>query len=106
MNKYILTTEILAEGDRIEDISEIQDLFNEVLIAKGYNLTNDNLELIINAEYRVCSECGKDFTRGYVIEGGLNYYCSDECLSKNITPEEYETLFDEGNGETYWTEFE
>ena len=52
---------------------------------------------------RVCSECGKPMYEGYCIENGAEYYCSEECLHKNLTDEEYENLYDEGRGDSYWT---
>ena len=52
---------------------------------------------------RVCSECGKPMTEGFCIEDGAEYYCSEECLHKNLTEEEYESLYDEGRGNSYYT---
>lgn len=52
---------------------------------------------------RVCCECGKPMTEGYCIENGAEYYCSEECLHKNLTDEEYENLYDEGRGDSYYT---
>lgn len=54
---------------------------------------------------RICSECGRVMTEGYCIENGLDYYCSDECLHKNMTQEEYLELYDDGNGDSYYTEW-
>ena len=31
-------------------------------------------------EERICSACGKPMNKGYCIEGGMEYYCCDECL--------------------------
>jgi hypothetical protein len=55
---------------------------------------------------RKCSECGKGMNEGCVIEGGMAYYCSDECLHKHVTPEEFEELYADGDGDTYWTDWE
>ena len=55
---------------------------------------------------RTCSHCGKGMHSGYCIEGGQAYYCSDECLHANMTQEEYLNLYDEGNGDSYYTEWE
>lgn len=52
--------------------------------------------------FRVCDECGKPMIEGYVVDG-CDTYCSDECLHKHITDEEYEELYNNGNGDTYWT---
>ena len=35
----------------------------------------------------------------------MEYYCSDECLEKNMTREEFEELYDGGEGDSYWTEW-
>jgi len=65
---------------------------------------------------RKCSECGKGMNEGYVIEGAGECYCSDGCLHKNITPEEFSEFYignqddddDDGSGDIqiFWTEWE
>ena len=55
---------------------------------------------------RECSECGNLMLSGYCIENGLEYYCSDECLHKHLSNDEYMELYDDGNGDTYYTEWE
>ncbi len=55
---------------------------------------------------RICSECSKRMTEGYCIEGGTAYFCSDQCLTKNMTKDEYNDLYDDGNGDSYWTTWE
>ena len=56
-------------------------------------------------DFRICSECGKHMGQGYVIDAGLEYYCSDECLHKHYTEEEYLELYADGYGDSYWTEW-
>lgn len=55
---------------------------------------------------RKCNICGKSMKSGYVIDGGLEYYCSDKCLHKIYTEKEWNDLYDEGNSDNYWTEWE
>lgn len=55
---------------------------------------------------RICSECKKKMNKGYCIENGLEYYCTDECLNKHYTEEEYLKMYDDGNGDSYYTEWE
>jgi hypothetical protein len=43
---------------------------------------------------------------GYVIDGGFAYYCSDECLHKVYSEEEWLELYAEGESDSYWTEWE
>ena len=64
---------------------------------------NDLINYFTNG--RECSECGKEMNEGYCIDNGLEYYCSDECLHKHYTEEEYEEMYDDGNGDSYWTEW-
>ena len=52
--------------------------------------------------FRVCDECGRPMIEGYVVNG-CDTYCSDECLHKHLTDEEFNNLYDDGNGDTYWT---
>lgn len=55
--------------------------------------------------FRRCSECGEKMREGYVIENGLEYYCSDECLHKHYTEEEWNEMYSD-DGDSYWTEWE
>lgn len=55
---------------------------------------------------RTCCNCGAGMDEGYVIEGGVQLYCSDDCLHLQISPDEFEKLYDDGNGDSYWTEWE
>lgn len=55
--------------------------------------------------HRVCSHCGKVMQEGYCIENGMAYYCSDECLKAEMTWEEYEELYNDGDGDSYYTDW-
>jgi hypothetical protein len=55
---------------------------------------------------RTCDECGAGMNEGYCIGGGVSYYCSDECLHRNITAAEFEEQYANGEGDSYWTEWE
>lgn len=98
----------VCEGDNIETGSKVDE--------KGEIINNETVDILIvitgdcknliGEKVRICSQCKKIMTDGYCIEGGIEYYCSDECLYKNITKEEYLELFDNGEGDTYWTIWE
>lgn len=68
-----------------------------------YMWYKNNCEEDRDEHTRVCSECGKRFASGYVIENGLEYYCSDECLHKNYSDEEWKELYNNGESDSYWT---
>jgi len=53
-------------------------------------------------EERICSVCGKPMKEGYCLDGGLEYYCSDECLHRDFTDEEWQDECKE-NPDSYWT---
>lgn len=64
------------------------------------------MEIIENdEEFRVCDDCKCIMQEGYCIDGGYAYYCSEDCLHKHYTEEEWEELYDNGNSESYWTEW-
>ena len=88
--------------EKIEETSaDIKEFMADFVIrhSKASELV-DELDL---EHIRVCSECGKPMTEGFCIEDGAEYYCSEECLHKNLTEEEYENLYDEGRGNSYYT---
>lgn len=51
-----------------------------------------------------CTVCNKEMSEGYVVNDGLENYCSKECLNTKITDDEYKQLYEEGYA--YWTTFE
>lgn len=109
----VLRQEVLA-SDRLADY------FHELVKEKGGISPEDIQEFMANyvmkysspeslvdeldlEHIRVCSECGKPMYEGYCIEDGAEYYCSDECLHKNLSGKQFEKLYDEGRGNSYWT---
>ena len=55
---------------------------------------------------RNCTACSAGMNEGYHIGGnGIEYYCSDACLHTEITHEEYMELYDDGEGDSYWTDW-
>ena len=93
---YVLLKEKIDEAT-----ADIKEFMADFVIrhSKASELV-DELDL---EHIRMCSECGKPMTEGFCIEDGAEYYCSEECLHKNLTEEEYENLYDEGRGNSYYT---
>jgi len=54
---------------------------------------------------RECTACGKGMNEGYCIESGIEYYCSDACLHTEMTPAEWLELYNDGEGDSYWTDW-
>ena len=94
---YVLLKEKIDEA-----AADIKEFMADFVIrhSKASELV-DELDLL--EHIRVCSECGKPMMEGFCIEDGAEYYCSEECLHKNLTEEEYENLYDDGQGNSYWT---
>ena len=93
---YVLLKEKIDEA-----AADIKEFMADFVIrhSKASELV-DELDL---EHIRMCSECGKPMTEGFCIEDGAEYYCSEECLHKNLTEEEYENLYDDGRGNSYYT---
>ena len=55
---------------------------------------------------RICSKCSKALIgEGFVIDGGAMHYCSEECLYQDISPLEWEELYNSGD-DNYWTSWD
>ena len=93
---YVLLKEKIDEA-----AADIKEFMADFVIrhSKASELV-DELDL---KHVRACSECGKPMTEGFCIEDGAEYYCSEDCLHKNLSDEEYENLYDDGRGNSYWT---
>ena len=88
--------------EKIEEVAiDIKEFMADFCIQHA--TTSELVDELDLEHIRVCSECGKPMYEGYCIENGAEYYCSDECLHKNLKEEEYERLYDDGRGDTYWT---
>ena len=122
--KMEIANQILQmSGNDYEDVTNNMRIFADVLETIEEHINDDIITFKYNPmgawylveedeqdqgeeETRTCSECHKKMTEGYCIENGMAYYCSDECLHKNMTQEEYLELYDDGNGDSYYTEWE
>ena len=60
-------------------------------VENAINSKLDDLEDTV--EIRICDECGKLMVEGYCIDGGMEYYCSDACLYKNYTKEQWLAIY-------------
>lgn len=52
---------------------------------------------------RECHECGKVMTSGFVAD--CVPYCTEACLHKHFTPEEWADLYEEEPDLYYWTDW-
>jgi hypothetical protein len=62
-----------------------------------------------------CDNCGAGMNEGYVIEGANECYCSDKCLHKNVSPDDFQKYYignidddddDIGDIQIYWTDWQ
>lgn len=63
----------------------------------------DDYELEADDNFRVCTCCRELMPDGYVIDDGLEYFCSDDCLHSTYTHEEYMEMY--FNDDAYWTQW-
>ena len=85
------------ENECEEEYDAIIDTFREYVIANGVKYS------------RKCDKCGCGMNEGYVVYNGEEHYCSEECLNKVYTAEQwtkmYEESEEEGGSDNYWTEW-
>lgn len=88
-------------GGGISEEEDIREFMTDYVMKHSDTKTLvDELDL---EHVRACSECGKPMYEGFCIEDGAEYYCSEDCLHKHLSEEEYNNLYDEGRGDSYWT---
>ncbi len=56
---------------------------------------------------RVCSHCGRLMHRGWCVENGEAYFCSEECVKENCsrTGQDASLVLNCGGEHAYWTEW-
>ena len=100
---------LTVEGLKIAG-AEIKDVVENYIV---YNFEGEEYvdEILIYDERGIvwttpahfCSECGELMIEGYCISDGFKYFCSDECLYKNYSKEEYDKMYEEDNA--YWAQW-
>ena len=80
-----------------DEYNAVTETFQNYIIANGIKYA------------RKCDKCKNGMNSGYLIGNGDEYYCSDECLNKVYTPEEWQLMADDEETDeafNYWTEWE
>ena len=85
-------------SDRIlKEIPEIKKLiFEKIKNEEKFKLNNEYYA-------RKCTECNKGMNKGYFDDG--NYFCDDDCLNINYTPEQWKQEVKNNPDKCYWTEW-
>ena len=52
---------------------------------------------------RICDECHRPMIEGFCIDDGREHYCSEQCLHRFYSDKEYEAMYNQGKGNSYWT---
>lgn len=94
-------------GDEIES-GIYEEIEMEIWRENDFYMKIDNSFNIIKYDEehtRICSECKSKMTSGY-ITGNFDYYCSDKCLHKHYTEEEWKELHEKYEHDYYWTSWE
>ena len=112
LRTYSTLFEIEANSQQ-EAIKKFYDLGDSIYTEEMAQMHILSEEVRGDKYARLCSNCGKPMNEGYVVDGGTDYYCSDNCLHAEILPEEWErltneedTLLGSGSDNNYWTEWE
>ena len=99
---------ILIEGDGLCAI--YADGYFDFVCTAGneleHILASRSLTLKELKEERFCSQCESPMQEGFYFESDGTQYCSEDCLTKVISLEEYLKIYDNGKGDAYWTSWE
>lgn len=95
----------LLEKANNSELKEYLEMLNKEIRLSDLAI-KEGMEEDDEEDIRKCSECNTPMKEGYCISGGCEYYCSDECLHKHISPDEWIELYDDGNSDSYYTEWE
>jgi hypothetical protein len=89
--------------DFLPDENDAKEIAN--ILGTNTNCIFDLLGLNEEEESRNCSECNKVMSEGYVVNGGEEYYCKDECLHKHYTAEQWVEMHNNGESDSYYTQW-
>jgi len=113
--KWIVVEDLLRKATKgtSEEIYSTEDLDRfasnygrTIEIYDGNHIANSFVDYFrdTSKECRRCSVCGRLMQEGYCVDAGWKYYCSDECLHKDFTDEEWEEEC-KNNDQSYWTQW-
>ena len=102
--------EILIESDEVCTIYNMDEWIFKFVYTTRFELNvalaTQNLHMKdLEEDERLCSESGVLMQEGIYFESEGTQYCSEECLTKVITWEDYLAIHDNGNGDAYWTDW-
>lgn len=108
--QIVVQNGILVESDQFCAIYDIDEGHFKFVCTTSFELsimlaTQDLHIRDPEEEERLCSECGTPMQEGFCFESDATQYCSEECLTKVITWNEYLAIHDNGNGDAYWTDW-
>lgn len=109
--EIVIANGILIEGDQLCAVYDLDDqafYYVSGLIEDLYTILACqylSLEMDSPEEQRLCAECGTPMQEGFYFESDGTQYCSEACLTKVITWEDYLAIHDNGDGDAYWTDW-
>lgn len=99
-------TECMEQLRKLAELQGIELEARDALLTTWSVLQHITDDTFDDCNYtKTCDACGRVMLEGYCIDDGDEYYCSDNCLHKYYTTEEYLEMYDDGNGHSYWTDW-
>lgn len=106
--KIIAELEVISHDKEKENpiyIREFTHINKSGRGAIGFNIPFENL--FKEDDKKICDCCGEYMTKGYVLDGGEQYFCSDECLFHEHGNNAHNDLnIGEDDSDSYWTEWD
>ncbi len=108
--EVVVKSGVLIEGEQLCVIYDLDEGHFKFVCATRFVLnsmlaTQDLRMKALEENERLCSECETPMQAGFYFESDATQYCSEECLTKVITWDEYLAIHDNGNGDAYWTDW-
>ncbi|MER2090643.1 MAG: hypothetical protein ABS920_12960 [Sporosarcina sp.] len=99
---------ILVESERVCAIYDMDEEDFKFVCTTRYELNTILAAQDFRMKYlekieRFCSECRTAMEEDFCFEFDATLYCSEECLTKVITWDEYLAMH--GDGDAYWTDW-
>jgi len=109
--KVVIEKALLVEGDGLCAIYDLEEEYFKFVASLRFDIDNMLATEYLNInevdkDERLCSNCEKPMKEGFYFESDGTHYCGEDCLKKVISWEEYLKIYDNGNGDAYWTNWE
>jgi len=109
--EVVIEKALLIEGDGLCAVYDLEEEYFKFVASMRFDLDNMLATEYLNInevgkDERFCSNCERPMKEGFYFESDDTQYCGEDCLKKVISWKAYLKIYDNGNGDAYWTNWE